>query len=227
MKTHLAATTRAFLCAALLPSVTPLIHAQGMQDSSAFASQELKTESPKTSPDRLKDLKQREEKAFSQLAAMLNRLPGEPELLGTNKLFKYIDQSDRDMKQIRTGCASLLRTLRTEVATIENSTYFSDDQKQELSDSAEALATDCAELSSKLDLAVQRLAAAYTVLPRLNKIHKAYHNLQSRDKAAGQVKVKVQDYLKSFSPEPESQTEHDSGQESSSSVNAEANSIGK
>jgi hypothetical protein len=128
-------------------------------------------------------------------------------LLGAKELFESIDQADREMKRIRTGCTNLMSSLRAEVKAIRDGSAFTDDQKQELLNAADAIAKDCTELSAKVNIAVQQLASSYTIVPRWRSIHRSYRNLQGDAKASEQVKVQIDAYLNSFTQSAESKTE--------------------
>lgn len=160
-------------------------------------------EEPKTAAEKLKDLQSHHKNAFDRLTAGLNRLPVESEFLGSKELFNMVDESTREMKRIRSRCATLMSSLRAEAKKIKSSSSFSEEQKQELLESAETLANDCEALSKALDLAVTRLGTAYTIFPKWNQIHKSYRNLKGEAKASEVIKSNVEEYLSSFTPEAE------------------------
>lgn len=199
MKTIQANTLTAWAAAALIVITTTSASAR---ESSEF-SLETASEAPKTAAEKLQSLQNRHQQAFADLTTTLNRLHAEPDFLGTKELFANIDKSARDMKNIRAGCSSLMSSLRSELKMLTESSSFTDEQKQELKDTADAMAAECGELAGKLDLAIERLGAAYVILPKWNRIHKAYRNLQGPDKAAQQVKAQVEEYLQSFVSKPQ------------------------
>lgn len=166
-------------------------------------------EKPKTAAEKLRDLQVRHKKTFDEFTANLNRLPAETGFLGSKELFKWVDESTREMKNIRSGCVSLMGSLRAEAKSISSSSSFSEEQKKELLDAADSLAKECSELSNLLDHAIQRLAAAYTIFPKWNSVHKSYRNLQGETKASAVVKTHVEEYLKSFTPDSTSAPEED------------------
>jgi hypothetical protein len=167
----------------------------------------LVAEKPKTASETLGDLQARHKKTLDEFTANLNRLPTETAFLGSKELFKWVDESTRELKNIRSGCVSLMGSLRVEAKAISPSTSFSEEQKKELLDAAESLAKECGALSDLLDHAIQRLAAAYTIFPKWNRVHKSYRNLQGETKASDVVKTEVEEYLKSFTPDPTSTPE--------------------
>jgi len=217
MKTTKQIAITALTCSAILCVLTPsAILAQGKTDSSfEYTTTTEKPEPPKTSAEKLQNLQKSQDKAFSDLSAMLNKLPSEPDLLGSKDLFASIDQSDREMKKIRSACSTLSSALRSEAKTIKESSSFSDEQRLELLSSAKTLADNCAVLSGNVDHAIQRLAAAYKVIPKWKTIHHSYRNLQGDGKASEQVKAQVESYLKSFTPDPEAKAESDNGEKAS------------
>jgi len=208
----------ALTCSAILCVLAPSsLYAQGKTDTSFEYSAMEKSEPPKTTAEKLQNLQTSQDKVFSDLSAMLNKLPGEPDLLGSKDLFASIDQSDREMKKNRSACSSLMSSLRAEAKTIKDSSSFNEEQKQELLSSAKTLADNCTVLSKNVDHSIQRLATAYKVIPRWKTIHHSYRNLQGEAKASEQVKAQVDAYLKSFTPEPEAKAETDNGEKASSS----------
>lgn len=194
---------RLILVTACFAMTMPPAMAQTVSAISTLAMDYPLTEAPKTATEKLADLQTRYTKAISDLTANLNRLPSEPGLLGSKALFSMVDESIREMKNIRSGCTVLMSSLRTESKTVAASSSFSEEQKQELSNAAEDLAKECTTLSKKLDLAIGRLGAAYTIFPKWNRMHKSYRNLQGDGKASGVIKAQVEEYLNSFTPEPE------------------------
>lgn len=180
-----------------------ILHAKEVSGSYLSDAVEPKPEPPKTTSEKLQGLQKSYEDAFASLSSILNKLPEEPEQLGSKGLFDQVDQSDREFKRIRSACSAVMSTLRSDAKTIKASSYFTEEQKQELTASAESLAKECADLSTMLDVAVQRLASAYSVLPRWKTIYRSYHNLQGEAKAAEQIKAQIEAYLHSFNAEQE------------------------
>ncbi len=177
-------------------------------------------EKPKTAAEKIEDLQTRHKEAFDKLTANLNRLPNESGFLGSKALFEMVEESTREMKSIRYGCSTLLSSLRVDAKAIKSSSSFSEEQKQELLVSADVLTKDCNLLSEKLDLAIKRLGAAYTIFPKWNRIHKAYRDLQGEAKASEVIKQQVEEYLKSYTVDDES-TADDAFEEKSSQHGAE------
>lgn len=193
----------AFAVAVIIAAASPASSARESSDFGSESGWEATSETPRTAGEKLQSLKDRHDQAYSGLSATLNRLPKEPDFLGTKALFTEIDESTREMKNIRAGCTSLMASVSADFKSISASPSFTYGQKQELAESAEALSMEYAELSGKLDLAIKRLGAAYTIFPGWNRIHKSYRSLQGHEKAAQQVKILVDAYLESFVPKPE------------------------
>ncbi len=157
-------------------------------------------ESANTAIDRVQELNSRYQVAKSGLSALFNRLHEEPELLGTRELFSQLDATVREMKNIRSRNTSQINTIRREIRTITTGTTFSKQQQEELSTAGEALIAQCEELATSLSLAIERLAAAYTILPKWNRQFKAYQNLQGETAARSQIRSLVEEFLSSFVP---------------------------
>lgn len=203
MNTTKPTTILAYSFAVLISAMTPsTLHAQGKGASSYSYIEEPKPEPPKSSAEKLQSLQKSHDEAFAKLTATLNRIPTEPDFLGAKELFEFIDQSDREMNKLRSACASLMSSLRSEAKIIKESSSFTDEQKTELLESADAIAKDCSELSAKLGHAIQRLASSYKIVPRWKTIYRSYRNLQGEAKATEQVKSQIEAYLKSFTEEP-------------------------
>ncbi len=182
MKTTRPQRFTALATTAIILASTPLAFAQDNStsyDTGAYFGQ------PKTAPEKLQSLKTHHQEAFSELSAVLNRLPVEPDFLGTKELFSEIDKSGRTMKNIRSGCTTLMTSLRADVKAFTESPSFTEEEKQELKLAADSLEEGCATLSKTLDVAIDRLDAAYTILPRWNKTYKAYLNLQAPPRQPG------------------------------------------
>jgi len=219
MKTNRLPTITALIAIAAC-AVPPATHATeflaGARNIDYFA--ETKPAAPKNSLERLQDLQARHETAFADVSAVINRLPTEPEMLGTKELFSSIDKSVRELKNVRTACDSLMTALRGEVKAIQESPSFSDDQKKELKDSANVIAKGCDELSKQLDHTVKRLGDAYKVFPEWNRVYRSYSNLKGETNAREQLKSLVGNYMKSFTPEPEKPEETTTPQEDAFAV---------
>lgn len=189
------------IAASALTAITSQGFAQTTSIRPVFNYSTIADEAPKSAAEKLVVLESRHKQAFTQLSENVQRLPTDSSYLGSEALFEDVGESVKEMKAIRSGCKSLLNSLRAEVKTIEASSSFSDEQKKELFESAEAIAKECNTLYQKIDLSVERLGAAYTVFPKWNRVHKTYRNLKGDAKASEVIKANVEEYLKSFTPQ--------------------------
>lgn len=190
------------------------LHAQGNTDSAlSYLTQtdsetEVEKPKPKTTADKIQDLQKGYDDAFTEFSTLLNRLSTESNLLGSKELFSSVDKTDREMKKVRTLNNSILGALRTQTKNIQASKTFTEEQKQELTQSAEEHINSSTELSTKLDAAIKQLATAYAVFPRWKTIHNSYLSLQGEEKAADQVKAQVDEFLNGFTAEAQAPEEN-------------------
>ncbi len=162
---------------------------------------------PKTTIEKLEHLKKRHREAFDELSSLLRRLPSEDSLLGSKELFSQIDKTDREMKSVKQACTSLVSSLRASERNIKEEKSYTENQANDLLESVNALGLACNDLYVITDLAVQRLSKAYAVVAHWKSIHKNTLNLQGAGKATGKVKVLVDEYLNSFTPEEKPEPE--------------------
>ncbi len=203
MRTHNQFKSVAYISMFALVCISPsALSAEFINKPTSNNDDARKAETAQTSPEKLKSLQDRYNTAFAEFSTKIGDLSKNPALLGTKELFEIVDQTDREMKSIRSGCSSLLNSLQTESKAIKKSSYFSEDQKNELVESSESQIKECFTLSNMLDLAIQRLSEAYKCFPKWNRIHNTFRNLQGKDRASEVIKENVDQYIGSFSPEP-------------------------
>ncbi len=174
-------------------------------------STEPKTPEPKTPGEKLERLKARHKKAFDELSKLLRDLPEKPEQLGSKELLTQIEAQDKEMKSVQADCKTIRTELTASWESIKEGNTFTDDQKKELLASANELDKNCYELSVTVDLAVQQLSKALTTVANWKKTHSSYLSLQGPEKAAEQVKSKVDAYIAEFTPKEKTEIESAGG----------------
>lgn len=164
-------------------------------------------------PERLAGIKLRHGQAFNEISAWFRLLSSEPELMDSKDLSEAIDTASREMKRTLARCASFKAALNADARNIRAASWLADERKQELLTASETLAKDCEALSGEATLKAGRLNDAFRAVARWKKTYKAYLKLQGEEKASAQVKTLVDEYLKSFTPQPEFQTGAETGAE--------------
>jgi len=211
-----ASINRSVFIAALLASAS-FSSLEAQQSSGLFYQTDTTSQTaPQTAPEKLGALSARYDKAMSEFSSLVGRLPQEPYMLGSQQLFDQIDVADREFKQVRSKLINLLTKLEVQQTKISKSSYFSDEQKKELIDASKNLVQQGEELKTKIEAGVKSLSRSYKVFQTWKRIHNTYNDLNGSAKAAEILKQHIDDYMKSFTPEPKKSEDSDESEPFSS-----------
>ena len=118
-------------------------------------------QSPPSTQARVETLKTRHSEALAVVVGGIARIADDPSLLGSKETIDMLERGDKEMQRSRAASLAILTTLRTETAAIRADSAFSDAQKDELTISAQTLASECEAVRTKAAVTIERLASAY------------------------------------------------------------------
>jgi hypothetical protein len=199
-------TTLTFACFATLLALGDLATAQTTALDNALGDPNHETP-PQTTKMRVESLKTRHAESLATLTVALDRIAGDPGLLGAKETFTAIDKADRDMARSKSASDSILASLRSEVAAINGSPSYADDQKTELETAAKSLAAECIAVRKEAEVVIKNLAKAYKVLAQAKTVYRSYLNLRGEGQANEKLKAAVGAFVKDLTEAPaEAQT---------------------
>jgi hypothetical protein len=173
---------------------------------------------PATTKMRVEGLKTRHSESLATLTAALNRIAGDPALLGAKETFNAIDKADRDMARSKSASDSILASLRSEVAAIKTDPAFADDQKAELERAAKAMADECIAVRKEAEVVIKNLAKSYKALAQAKKVYRSYLNLQGESQAMAKLKATIGEFVKGLIKAPAETQPADNSKDEKKSV---------
>lgn len=157
---------------------------------------------PPTTKARVEGLKVRHAESMATLIAALDRIAGDPALLGAKETFAAIDKADRDMAHSKSASYSIIVSLRSQVAALKADPAFPDEQKAELETAAKTLADECVAVRKEAEVVANNLAKAYKMFANAKKLYSSYLNLQGASPAREKLKANIGEYVKGLTKAP-------------------------
>lgn len=194
-------TTLTSACFVALLTLGNMTNAQTTAVSNPLADPNTEAPPP-TTKMRVESLKTRQTESLTTLITALSLISGDPALVSAKETFAAIDKADRDMQRSKSACASILATLRSDLATIKADSAFADDQEAELETAAKAMAEECITVRKEAEVAINSLAKAYKALAQAKRVYKSYLNLQGESQAKEKLKAAVEEYVKTLTEAP-------------------------
>ena len=173
---------------------------------------------PQTTKMRVECLKTRHTESLATLTVALDRIAGNPALLGAKETFAAIDKADRDMKRSESASDVILTSLRSEVAAIKADPAFADDQKAELERAAKAMADECIAVRKEAEVVIKNLAKSYKALAQAKKVYRSYLNLQGESQAMAKLKATIGEFVKGLIKAPAETQPADNSKDEKKSV---------
>jgi hypothetical protein len=173
---------------------------------------------PPTTKARVEGLKVRHAESLATLIAALDRIAGDPALLGAKETFAAIDKADRDMKRSESASDVILTSLRSEVAAIKADPAFADDQQAELERAAKAMADECIAVRKEAEVVIKNLAKSYKALAQAKKVYRSYLNLQGESQAMAKLKATIGEFVNGLIKAPAETQPADNSKDEKKSV---------